>query len=247
MQRVGTWHVLAALAGVLLASGWSATVVAAERRESRLPRTGSPRGDEEPARPLPPIPDPDVAHDLQEQFRLPPARPPARPWQGPSRQGPKVLVAYRTAQFDCVTRPCWYHQAAFVLYPIALSEPEGASWKLLRLGIGLEGGGEVTQQPEHGWQRHQHLGALLSLGIQYPWRLTPFLDFVATLGAVHRNVYNKDLFEFAFSLGVEAGVSLFLVGSFHVTGTVGWRRWILDTEPTRIYYDSVTATVGLGF
>ncbi|MCD6499713.1 MAG: hypothetical protein J7M25_15585 [Deltaproteobacteria bacterium] len=172
-------------------------------------------------------------------------RKPHEAWKGPGRQGPRAVLAYRLGQFACETRPCWYHQFSLMLYPIAMGDPETAAWKMIRFGIGIEGGGERSQTLGHWWQRHHHLAAVLSLGAQYPARVTPWIDFVVTLGAVHRNLYGKDLFNFAYSTGLEVGAAWFVAGPFNVNASVGWRHWVVNAKPD-IGYDTITITAGLG-
>ena len=188
--------------------------------------------------------DPGMNHALVQILRQA-HRKTHKAWKGPGRQGPRVVLAYRLGQFACETGPCWYHQFSLMLYPIAMGDPETPAWKMIRFGIGIEGGGERTQSVGHWWQRHHHLAAVLSAGAQYPARVTPWLDFVVTLGAVHRNLYGKDLFNFAYSMGLDLGAAWFVAGPFNVNASVGWRHWVVNAKPD-IGYDTVTITAGLG-
>ncbi len=167
-------------------------------------------------------------------------------WE-PTSQGPGLFLGYRLASFLCQVRACWFHQGVVMVYPLALLEPESLEGKLLRFGIGLEGGMEKSLDPDKSWQHHQHAAGLLSMGLQYPWRVTPFLDFVVGLGVLHRNLYNKDFFDFAYSFGLDLGTSIFVVGRFHVTASVGWRRWAVRSDLGNLYVDSWSMTAGLGF
>ncbi len=191
--------------------------------------------------------DPAMDHLLSKAVEGKERQPLPGQWMAPKRRGPGFFLGYRLAAFDCVVRPCWYHQVTLMLYPISLADPETVTGRVVRLGLGLEAGTETSQETMKWWQHHQHLGAVVSLGVQYPWRIMPFIDFVVTLGGVHRNLYNKDFFDFAYSLGFDFGGSVFVVGAFHVTGSIGWRRWVLRSDMAHVFYDSLSITAGLGF
>lgn len=225
------------LAWVALGAGSGAAGAPAARRSA--PGRGGPAPDKARF-----VPDDPLMNHLVERWVRSKAQPSG--W-GPRRQGPRSFVGYRLAAFDCVVRSCWYHEAVITIYPIAMAGPDAGAARLFRLGLGLEGGGERTLDPQKSWQHHQHLAGVISFGLQYPWRVTPFVDFVATLGAVHRNLYNKDFFDFSYSLGLDFGASIFFYGRYHVTGSVGWRRWVVRSDIARLYYDSLTITAGLGF
>lgn len=215
---------------------------------------GGPPKKIEPRPSGPLIDDPEMNRELEVQIKLKPRPkvvkkkvkkkkpPPKYRWNGP-----RVQIGYRIGQFACALKPCWYHQFSIAFYPVAFSNAESMWWRVLRFGIGMEGGGETTQDRKKKWQRNHHLGGLLSIGIQYPWRVTPYLDWIFTLGAIHRHVFNKDLFHFAHSVGLEVGAAVYVAGPFNLAMSVGWRRWVMKTEPDSTYYDTVTVNFTFGF
>lgn len=219
-----------------------------------LSAAGSPQKPQTPAAPGPAIDDPALNRELELQLTLP-ERPPSpvkkvkKPGPPPKIRwfGPRVQLGYRIGQFACALAPCWYHQFSLMFYPVAFSSPRNIWWRILRFGVGMEGGGETTQERQKSWQRNHHLAGNLSIGVQYPWRVTPYLDWIITLGALHRHIYNKDLFVFAHSLGLEAGAAVYVAGSFNLATSVGWRRWVAKTEPQSMYYDTVTLNFAVGF
>lgn len=157
-----------------------------------------------------------------------------------------LRLFYRGFDFHCATGPCWYNGAGLVVYPSAWLDLRGG-WQALRFGIGLAGGGESSQTRDRWWQHDFVLEALLVVGLKYPWRLTPYAEFLVGLGAMHRNLYNKDQVFFAYSFGLEAGLELFIRGSFHIGASVGWRRSLVKTDLHVLYADSVTCSVFFGF
>jgi len=163
------------------------------------------------------------------------------------RFGSRMVVGYRWSKFACSVSSCPYHSFSLMFYPVAMAKAESPVWRMIRIGLGLEGGGETTQTREKWWMRNQVLAAVVSLGMQFPYRVTPFIDFVVALGAVHRNIYNKDLFHFTHSLGIEAGATVFPVKWLGLTATLGWRRWVIKTNPDSLYYDTFTFMTGIGF
>ena len=191
--------------------------------------------------------DPGLDRALRQQLRSP--APPrveklkALMW----RYGSRMNLSYRWGKFACSVSSCAYHQFSLMFYPVAMAAPSSPYWRMLRLGIGVEGGGETTQKRERWWQRNQTLAGVLSLGVQFPYRVTPFFDFIVTMGALHRNIYNKDLFHFTHSVGLEAGVTVFAASWFGVTASLGWRRWVIKVNPKSLYYDTFTVATGVGF
>jgi hypothetical protein len=162
------------------------------------------------------------------------------------RYGPRFSAGYRLNKFACSVGDCWYHQFSIMAYPLAMASLTNPWWRLLRFGLGIEAGGETTQKRERWWQRNQSMYGVISLGMQYPHRVTPFLDFVLTLGAIHRHIYNKDLFHFAHSVGIETGAAVFIWKHFQLGASVGWRRSVIKVDPKSLYYDSFTMNVWLG-
>lgn len=191
--------------------------------------------------------DPGLDRALRKQLKKPQPTTSERLARNMWRYGSRLNLAYRWGKFACATSSCPYHQFSLVIYPMAMAAPKGPFWRMVRLGVGLEAGGETTQSREKWWQRNQTIAGVLSLGLQYPYRVTPFVDFIVTLGAIHRNIYNKDLFHFAHSVGIEAGVTVFAASWFGVTASLGWRRWVIKVDPKDLYYDTLTFSTGIGF
>jgi hypothetical protein len=169
---------------------------------------------------------------------------PVEPERGPN--GANVKFWYRGFEFACATSVCFYHGVGIMAYPSAWIDLEGG-WRILRFGIGLQAAGEDVQQRDTWWKHNFLLEGLLSIGIQYPWTLTPYAELIVGLGAVHRNLYNWDEINFAYSFSLEAGLEWFVYGSFNLSASVGWRRSVVDTGESSRYADSVTFQVGFGF
>ena len=132
-----------------------------------------------------------------------------------------------------------------MFYPTAWLDSQGF-WRALRFGIGLVAAGESTQERTKWWQHNFGLEVALALGLQYPARFTPYAEFVLGLGALHRNIYNKDFIEFAYSVGLEAGFEVYLTGHFNLGMAFGWRRSVVNSPGGSFYADSWTLSVGIG-
>ncbi|MFH2010102.1 MAG: hypothetical protein ABI333_26125 [bacterium] len=159
--------------------------------------------------------------------------------------GSRFRFYYRGYEFRCVDKPCMYNGLGIVAYPTAFLDVTGF-WRALRLGIGLAGAGESTQERTTWWQHNFGLEVILAVGLQYPYRFTPYVELLVTLGALHRNIYNKDFIDFAYSFGIEAGFEVFLTGHFNLNFSVGWRRSIVDIGAKTMFADSWTFAVGFG-
>ncbi len=169
---------------------------------------------------------------------------PIAPIPGP--HGPAVRLFYRTYEFLCAVAPCRYHGVGLVAYPSGWIDMTGG-WRALRFGVGLGGAGESSQERETWWQHSFVIEALLVLGVQYPWDLTPYAELVVSLGAMHYNWYNKDFVAFTYSFGVEAGLEWFFFHRMHLMLSLGWRRSVVDTQTGKLFVDSLTVQTGFGF
>jgi len=162
--------------------------------------------------------------------------------------GARFRMFYKGYQFLCAAAQsaCMYNGMGFMFYPTAFLDSTGF-WRALRFGIGLMAAGESTQVRTRWWQHNFGLEVALALGLQYPARFTPYAEFVLGLGALHRNIYNKDFIEFAYSVGIEAGFEVYLTGHFNLGASFGWRRSVVNTPGGSFYADGWTLSVGFGF
>lgn len=206
----------------------------------------------EPAPPRPPLieDDPALSRALRLQMKEP--EPPEmsageRLAGSMWRYGPRFTAGYRLGKLACSVGDCWYHQFSLMFYPLAIATMQNPWWRLVRFGLGVEGGGETEQTRQRWWQRNQTLAGVIALGLQLPHRVTPYVDFVVTMGALHRHIYNKDLFHFVHSVGLEAGAAVFVWRSFLLEASAGWRRSVVKVDPKTLYYDTFTFKIGMGF
>jgi hypothetical protein len=129
---------------------------------------------------------------------------------------------------------------------------------IFRLGLSLTAGGSTR---DSGWLADVGL----SLGVQYPYRVTPFLDARFSAGFIGANIVGHNEVSYELRPAIEGGLSVFLAGRFHFTAAVGWAHPIYggvnaklieqemqdgETPKYNIHpvgLDSVTARVSLGF
>lgn len=89
--------------------------------------------------------------------------------------------------------------------------------RYFRLGISLTGGGSTRYGAGM-------VDAGLSVGVQYPWRLSPFLDVGIAVGLIGANLVGRSVVSYEFRPNVEAGVDVFVASRFHLTIALGWAR-----------------------
>jgi hypothetical protein len=195
-----------------------------------LLQAGAVRADDEPGVAPPPDEEPALA------------RPPAPGTSGFFRRaerGPRLKVGYRTFSVaEMGDRSARYHcfDAHYYIFS-----------GLFRAATGFEGSYEDTP-------RSSFILALnLAAGVQYPSRITPFLDFIFGAGAYRRDIVETDLVGFTYQFGIEAGTEVFIAGGVFVSAALGWRRQTFryggndQVETVLVYFDSLTVKVGLGF
>ena len=155
---------------------------------------------------------------------------------------------YRLPNLDRSEMP--FHNVALSLYPVSIP------W--FRLGIDAElgfGSGTLEGKPNQAWT----LVSGASVGIQFPWRLTPFLDFRFNGGLLGGDVAGETAITWIYSLGIEGGLSLFIVDRLHLSVAVGWLHTTyrgIDLVATRktptmpvfqaFVGDTVTVEIGIG-
>lgn len=161
--------------------------------------------------------------------------------------GARFRLFYKGYQFLCALQnpACMYNGMGFMFYPTAWLDLTGF-WRAVRLGIGLTAAGESKQERTKWWQHNFGMEVTLALGLQYPARFTPYGEFVLGLGALHRNIYNKDFIEFAYSAGIEVGFEVYLTGHFNLGAAFGWRYSQVNTAGGSFYANSWTLSVGIG-
>ncbi len=158
---------------------------------------------------------------------------------GRRERGPRLQLSWSTFSIaDQGNRTARYH--LFDLHGYYLAG-------ILRAGAGLEGGVDSTPRA------NGYGGAVLSVGVQRPARLTPSLDFRLGFGVLVQDVLEERKACFAWHVGIEGGLTVFAHRWFFLTAAIGWRhqgvRQPGDTivQPFNLYYDSFTARVGIGF
>jgi hypothetical protein len=142
-----------------------------------------------------------------------------------------------------------FHLVQFTGYPVS---------RYLRVGLQITGGAAPR---ESAWLAD--LG--ISLGAQYPWRISPFFDVAFAIGLVGATIADHRVVSYEYRPTIEAGIDVFVARSFHLTIAVGWSHPIYggvdanaielavknhetpNYDVHAIGYDTVTVRTGFGF
>ena len=98
-------------------------------------------------------------------------------------------------------------------------------------------------------------------GVQYPWRVTPFLDGRFAAGLVGASYLGQSAVSYIYVGGIEAGADVYFAGRFYLTAALGWAHPVysgidvdyvkahptLDPMCKSFSNDTLTFKVGLGF
>jgi hypothetical protein len=145
-------------------------------------------------------------------------------------------------------KPLDFNVVEIDLFPISM--------KWFRVGLDLELGFGQGPQSHGGW----FLTSGVTVGIQYPWRVTPFADFRFCAGLIGGEAGGAQGISFAYMVGLETGIAVYIVDRFYLTGALGWVHPVyrgIDVEYAMshplsdpIYkdfaYDSFTFKIGFG-
>ena len=132
----------------------------------------------------------------------------------PKHANPRLKVSYRSLSMANLDRTAMHFDAGQLdIYAM--------SRRWVRIGIEAEGGaGKATLS---GYSTGIYYGALgLTAGIQYPWRVTPFVEGRFAGGVLGGNFMNTTVVTYAYMGGIDAGIELYTFGRLYVTASVGW-------------------------
>lgn len=127
----------------------------------------------------------------------------------PPHAAPMVKLSYRqfmAPNLDGTTFP--FNVIQLDLYP--------ASLRWFRLGFELEVGLSNNQYST------TYAAAGISLGVQYPWRVTPFIDGRFIGGVVGGSYESHLLVSYTWMAGIDTGIELYIVGRFFLSMAIGW-------------------------
>jgi hypothetical protein len=167
----------------------------------------------------------------------------ARPWWQIARDVPRLTLSYRYLDLAALTGGTQHFDGVgLAVYPL--------SW-YVRAGLEAEfawGGG-----PYQMWLTS--LGGIV--GVQYPARVTPFLDGRFLVGLVGGTVDGASAATWMYAGGVETGVDVYYARRFYLTAAIGWMHPVyhgIDVSTIKsgspvvrdLSNDTLTFKVGLG-
>jgi hypothetical protein len=120
----------------------------------------------------------------------------------------------------------------------------------VRFGIATEYARENSARSEHDW----YFAELLSLGLQRPGTITPFVEASAGVGYFKRFVVSQEQPTLIWEFGADAGALVHFAGPAFVSVSLGWVHpvWLLvsiedQMSVSQVYRDSFAIKLGLGF
>lgn len=119
----------------------------------------------------------------------------------------------------------------------------------VRFGLATEYARENSNRSDHDWYIAEHL----SLGLQKPGPITPFVEATAGAGYFKRFVVSQVQPTAIWEFGANAGALFHFSGPAFVSLSAGWVRpvWLLVSVDqmtlTQVYRDSFAIKLGLGF
>ena len=154
-------------------------------------------------------------------------------------KGASLRVGYRGFSVaEMAGRDTWYDNVTVEFYPVS---------KIVRAGGGLEFGGDSSDKDNY------LLSGIITAGVQWPWRVTPFLDLSLCFGALRWEVFHEQIWSFTYQIGLETGADFFVHDTWFVSVALGWRHIVFrhpgdeQVEPADVYHDSFTVKVSVGF
>jgi hypothetical protein len=126
------------------------------------------------------------------------------------------------------------------LYPVS---------NILRAGLTSEIG--FASNDSAGSHGDFFLAEAGSAGVQWPMRVTPYVEGSLGLGFLRRSLYNQDILTLLYTGGVDVGVAARLVGKATVAASIGWLRPVYHVAAgsghINIYTDAFTFRLAIGF
>lgn len=170
--------------------------------------------------------------------------PPPRPWWRPAHVTPRFQLSYRRAAMAALEGGTQTVDAAALdFYPAS---------GLVRFGVGSE----------FGWSGGAYglwylvMGA--SLGLQYPARVTPFVEGRFLAGILGGSYMGQDAVSWYYEGGIDTGIEVYYASRFYVSAAIGWVHPVyggVDVAqlnqnqiivPKNFAADAFTFKVGLG-
>ena len=122
---------------------------------------------------------------------------------------PMVKLSYRqftAPNLDGTTFP--FNVIQLDLYPVSM--------RWFRLGFELEVGISNNQYST------TYAAGGISLGVQYPWRVTPFIDGRFIGGVVGGSYMDHLLVTYTWMAGIDVGIELYVVSRLFLSLAIGW-------------------------
>lgn len=150
----------------------------------------------------------------------------------PYRRGPAFIAGYRYfGVYD------WVGEGNSHAFTIE-GYPFGQFVEWLRIGLGLDVGFR-TAEAHTDWI----MNGFVSLGAQYPWRVSPYGNVQIGGGTVYRRRFGQGLTDGLLTVGVNAGATFRLSRTFVADLSVGYLFLLFD----ELSFHSPNIRIGLGW
>jgi hypothetical protein len=187
--------------------------------------------------------DPKRFHDADALYRDPP----------PSQPTPRAKFSYRRFTVPNLDgTPLPFNTVQLDIYAV--------SRRWFRAGVEASIGsasGTLGGKASTAW----YVLTGFSLGVQYPWRITPFLDWHFAAGLMGGDVAGSSAVSYAWLTGLEGGAEIYVVGRMFLSVAFGWLhpvyhgidwQWSMahpmsDPPYLDVVTDTWTVKAGVGF
>lgn len=133
-----------------------------------------------------------------------------------AHQAPAFKLSYRRLGMANLAGPSFAFNAGQLdVYPL--------SRRWIRIGLEAEAGAASTTVEDRA-TRAWYVAAGVSAGIQYPWRVTPFVEGRFAAGVLGGEIAGQSVVTYMYLGGIDAGIELYLFSRFYLSAALGWVR-----------------------
>lgn len=157
----------------------------------------------------------------------------------PPERSAAFVLGYRQFEIrDGLSRRQTWHMMSIEVTPVR---------RYVRLNLLTEFGWEGGEAAREGDRADFMLLQKAGLGLQYPYWVTPFVEFQGGAGVSRVELFERNDLVFVYTLGLDAGAQWAITPWLFLHGAVGWLRPVFRRDAGSVRYDRFAFKVGIGF